>query len=295
MAIDIDKYRNQQKQTAADAVNNLKEAYAFISILTNMPYVECEEVDYNDQVHLFEQKEAAEKMQKELEEQGIRVRILELKTVEVQVPTNPQEPNGEQKKMYLNQVRQHLGTLPFLGVNAICFHSAEGQEACIEVKEVLPEGFEKKVRENPLYQPNLQLTGIYLMQEARKKKELVDQKHLREMDEEFSSNLVKSKLFLAVLPPEGKERDPKLELKECRLPYLKHQSGDIFFPVFTDVWEFQKYAKDKKTLRSIQIPFKELEKFWVKDAKAYMINPHGFALPLPKEMIPKLLKRFGVE
>ena len=259
MAIDIDKYRNQQKQTAADAVNNLKEAYAFISILTNMPYVECEEVDYNDQVHLFEQKEAAEKMQKELEEQGIRVRILELKTVEVQVPTNPQEPNGEQKKMYLNQVRQHLGTLPFLGVNAICFHSAEGQEACIEVKEVLPEDFEKKVRENPLYQPNLQLTGIYLMQEARKKKELVDQKHLREMDEEFSSNLVKSKLFLAVLPPEGKERDPKLELKECRLPYLKHQSGDIFFPVFTDVWEFQKYAKDKKTLRSIQIPFKELE------------------------------------
>lgn len=97
MAIDIDKYRNQQKQTAVNAVNavnNLKEAYAFISILTNMPYAECEEVDYNDQVHLFEQKEAAEKMQKELEEQGIRVRILELKTVEVQVPANPKEPEG---------------------------------------------------------------------------------------------------------------------------------------------------------------------------------------------------------
>lgn len=77
MAIDIDKYRNQQKQTAVNAVNNLKEAYAFISILTNMPYAECEEVDYNDQVHLFEKKETAEKMQKELEEQGIRVRILE--------------------------------------------------------------------------------------------------------------------------------------------------------------------------------------------------------------------------
>ena len=154
------------------------------------------------------------------------------------------------------------------------------------MKLKLPEGFEKKVSENPLYQPNLQLTGIYLMQEARKKKELIDQKHLREMDEEFSSNLVKSRLFLAVLPPEGKERDQKLELKECKLPYLKHQSGDIFFPVFTDVWEFQKYAKDKKNLRSIQIPFKDLEKFWVKDAKAYMINPHGFALPIPKDMVP---------
>ena len=28
MAIDIEKYRNQQKQTAADAVKDLREAYA---------------------------------------------------------------------------------------------------------------------------------------------------------------------------------------------------------------------------------------------------------------------------
>ena len=40
-------------------------------------------------------------------------------------------------------------------------------------------------------------------------------------------------------------------------------------------------------LRSIQIPFKDLTKFWVQDAKAYMINPLGFELPLSKEMIPK--------
>lgn len=295
MAIDIEKYRNQQKQTAADAVKDLREAYAFISLTTNMPYVECEEVDYNDQIHLFARKEDAESMQKELETKGDRVRILELKTVEIQVPADPKNPAGEKKTMYLNQVRQHLGTMPFIGVNAVCFHSAGGEETCIEIKEVLPDDFEKKVGENPLYQPNVQLTGLYLMQEARKKKELVDQKHLRELDEEFSANMVKAKLFLAVLPPEGKERDPKLELKECRLPYLKHQSGDIFFPVFTDVWEFQKYTKDKKNLRSIQIPFKDLTKFWVQDAKAYMINPLGFALPLSKEMIPKLLTKFGNE
>lgn len=39
MAIDIEKYRNQQKQMAADAVKDLREAYAFIS-LTNK-YAVC--------------------------------------------------------------------------------------------------------------------------------------------------------------------------------------------------------------------------------------------------------------
>lgn len=300
MAIDIDKYRNQmggaQKGTlsSADAVKNLKGGYVLISVLTNMPYVECEEENYNDQIHLFERKEDAESMQEDLAEDGRLVRIQELKMVEVEIPVKAEEPNGPKKKMYLNQVRQQLSTLPFLGINAICFHPAEKDACCVEMKDVLPDDFEKKVSENPLYQPNLQLTGLYLMQEARRKKEFVDRAHLQELDEEFSSNLAKSKLFLAVLPPEGKERDPKLELKECRLPYLKHQNGDNFFPVFTDVWEFQKYAKDKKNLRSIQVPFQQLHKFWIPDAKAYMINPFGFSLPISKEMLPRLLEKFGL-
>ena len=86
----------------------------------------------------------------------------------------------------------------------------------------------------------------------------------------------------------------KLNLAECKMPYLKHQSGDVFFPLFTDVWEYQKYAKNNKALRPIQIPFKDIPKFWVQDAKAYMINPLGFSLPLAKDMIPKILTRFGV-
>ena len=32
-----------------------------------------------------------------------------------------------------------------------------------------------------------------------------------------------------------------------------------------------------------------------KQAKAYMLNPMGFSIPLTKEMIPKLMKKFGLE
>ena len=273
-------------------VRNLQEAWVLYSPLTNMSYAECEEENYNDQIRLYAGREDAEADSKKLEEKGIRVTVRELKTVEVLVPVKAEHPDGEKKKLYLNQVRQYLSTLPFIGINAV-FYKPKGQEAkTLELCRLLPEDFEKKVGENALYQPNLQLTGLYLMQEARRKKEYVDKKQLQALDEEFSSNLVRSRLFLAVLPPKGQEKEQKIDLKTCQLPYLKHQSGDRFFPVFTDIWEFQKYTNGKKNLRPIQVPFSEISKFWVQDAKAYMINPMGSSIPITREMIPKILERF---
>lgn len=279
---------------AAKRIKELNRAYALFSPLTNMPYVECEEENFYDRVRLYASEDDAKKAAEELEEDGIRVQPKELKVQEIYVPANAKDPKGPKKKMYLNHVREHLGILPFMGVNAVGYCREGGEIETVELTDVLPEGFEEKVGKNPLYQPNLQLTGLYLMQEARRKKEFVDRKHLQELDEEFGSNLVKSRLFMAVLPPEGQEKEQKVNLKECQLPYLKHQNGDIFFPLFTDIWEYQKYAKGNKRLRPIQIPFADITKFWVKDAKAYMLNPMGMSLPLSKEMVPRLQERFGV-
>ena len=278
----------------AKKIKDLNKAYAMFSPLTNMPYVECEEENFYDRVRLYEDEEDAKKAAEELEDDGIRIQVRELKVQEIYVPVNAREPKGPKKKMYLNHVRQHIGILPFIGVNAVGYCPKGSELLTVELSGILPEGFEEKVGKNALYQPNLQLTGLYLMQEARRKKEWVDMKHLQELDEEFGSNLAKSRLFMAVLPPEGQEKEQKVNLKECRIPYLKHQNGDIFFPLFSDIWEYQKYAKGNKTLRPIQIPFADITKFWVNDAKAYMLNPVGMSLPLSKEMVPRLLQKFGV-
>lgn len=281
-------------EAAISEIKNLREACVLYSPLTNLSYVECEEENYNDQVRLYAVKTEAEAAAAELEKKGIRVTVREFKTVELQVPVKADRPNGEKRRLYLNQVRQYLGTLPFIGINAVCF-KAEGKEPCsIELTKLLPESFEEKAKESAMYQPNLQLTGLYLMQEARRKKEYVDRGQLQELDEEFSSNLVKSRLFVAVLVPEEQTKEQKIDWNKCRLPYLKHQNGDRFFPVFTDIWEYQKYVQGKKHIRPVQVPFKEISRFWVKDAKAYMINPMGYSLPLTKEMIPRILERFGV-
>ncbi|MCD8097059.1 MAG: SseB family protein [Lachnospiraceae bacterium] len=294
MAIDIEKYR-ERGLSRAEIVKNLKEAYTLVSPLTNMPYVECEKENYNDRTLLFASKATADRTAADYEDDGVRVNVKELRTVEIYAPVKGETAEPQRKKLYLNQVRQHLGILPFIGTNEVYYYPADGDAYAVPLRDLLPEGFEKKVAENPLYQPNLQLTGLYLMQEARRKKEWVDQRQLQALDEEFSSNLAKSRLFIALIPPEGKEKEQKLDLKECRLPYLKHQNGQTYFPLFTDVWEFQKYTKGKKNIRSIQVPFQDVLKFRSKDVGAYMLNPLGFSLPLSTEMIPRILQRFGVE
>lgn len=269
---------------------DLKEGYVLLSPLTNLPYMECEEEEFNDQVYLYADQAEAEAAVEAFKENDIRVVMHRLQTVEVQLPAKAGEAP---KKTYLNQLHQHFGILSYIGCNAVVYKPAGKEAQTIWLDDLLPEGFEEKVDKNAFYQPTLQLTGLYLMQEARKHKEKVDRKHLQELDEEFSANLAKSHLFLSVLPPKGHEKDEKLDLKECQMPYLRHQNGEIYFPLFTDVWEFQKYARGKQGLRLMQMPFQAVQNFWVKDAKAYMINPMGFAIPLTKELIPKLLERFG--
>ncbi len=281
------------KEDIIQEVKELKEGYALLSPLTNLPYMECEEEEFNDQVYLYADRTDAEAAAKAFGEKDILTVVQELKTVEVSLP--PRTDGQPGRKTYLNQVRQHLGTLSYIGCNAVVYQPSGGEPQTIWLDELLPEGFEEKVDKNAFYQPTLQLTGLYLMQEARKHKDKIDRKRLQELDEEFSANLAKSHLFLSVLAPKGHEKDEKLDLKECQMPYLKHQSGEIYFPLFTDVWEFQKYTRGKQGLRLVQMPFKAVQSFWVKDAKAYMINPMGFAVPLMKEMIPKLVERFGIE
>lgn len=281
-------------QELAKVINHLQKAYLLVSQFTNLPYVECEQENYNDQALLFESEQEAKEAAGKLSEAENRVKVQELKAVEVLVPADPKKPEGPKKKMFLNQVRQQLGVLPYMGVNAVGYKASGKETKCVELEEILPEDYEKKIAQNPLYQPNLQLTGIYLMQQARKKKEAIDRKQLVELDEEFGSNLVKAKLFVVVTPPEGHEKDPQLNLKECKLPFLRQPDGNSFFPLFTDIWECQKYIKNNKNFRPIQVPFQDISKFWVQEARAYIINPVGFSIPIAREQVPKLLEKFGV-
>ena len=76
--------------------------------------------------------------------------------------------------------------------------------------------------------------------------------------------------------------------KKINIPYLKNKEGQILQPVFSDVMEFEKFAKGKK-FRLAKIPFDKLPEILINQAEAMVFNPMGFNLILNKEQFKKIL------
>ena len=134
----------------------------------------------------------------------------------------------------------------------------------------------------------LELSGIYFMQELRRGVEMEEKENLRELEEETAANLVKSRYLVAVNKPE-EGQDPK----NVQVPYIKTQNGDIYQPIFSDAEEFRKFNKEKK-FTGMLVTFENLEKVIIPVAKGVAVNPQGFNLVLPKEKIGAMRQRFGL-
>ena len=64
----------------------------------------------------------------------------------------------------------------------------------------------------------------------------------------------------------------------------------MYQAIFTDGYELQRFDP-KKRLRPVVVKFDDLEKFLVKDAKGFLLNPTSTALPLRREQLPAFKKR----
>lgn len=135
--------------------------------------------------------------------------------------------------------------------------------------------------------PQLQLCGIYFMQEFRRGGKIEEKENLVELEEELAANLVKSRFLLAVQKKE--ENSP--ENKNVQVPYIKNKEGDVFQPVFTDPEEFRKFNRENK-LQALLVSFDNLEKLIIPVAKGIVVNPQGFNLIVPKDNLKNLKKRF---
>ena len=80
------------------------------------------------------------------------------------------------------------------------------------------------------------------------------------------------------------EEDPS----KVNVPYLKNKDGKILQPVFSDVMEYEKFARGKK-LRIVKIPFAKLSEIMIPSAEAMVINPMGCHLILNKEQLTKIV------
>lgn len=278
----------QENMELSKRIFSLDEAYAIRSGCTNMPYVQCSEKTVNDQVFLFEDEAQAKEFCAAWQDKAGPL---------LPVPLHTRPVPGVQGRA-VSEVRRFLASLPTLDVDVVCFRGREMEEGqeCY-VSDILPAGFTQKLTGGGMYNPLLQLTGIFFCQAARLPREKQDPEELRLAEEEFSANLVKSSLFLAVLPPEGQEVGEnlaKIPLAKCRFPFVKNKKGQVLMPVFTDIAELQKYAQGRR-MAAMRVAFTRLHNYILKDAESCLINPAGFALALPKKQLEPLAMRFGLK
>ena len=228
---------------------------------TRLPYVTCGEETYNDQVWFFADEESVKEFgKKKLEE---KVLLMGMKYEKKDFP-----------RMY--------GLMFAIGANSVIWNNGT-EEIEIDLERIVrkPDLSQIEPAKRPLINSTLQLSGIYFMQELRRPVAKEEHKNLRELEEELIVNLKKSQFLVAM---EVDKENPK----KINVPYLKNKEGQILQPVFSDVMEYEKFARGKK-FRLAKIPFAKLPEILNTQAEAMVFNPLGFNLILNKEQFKKIL------
>lgn len=250
--------------SVAAAVKELQTREKFFvaySQVTNLPYVTCDEESFNDQVWVF----ATEEEIKEFGKKKLEDKIL-LAGMRYEKKDFP----------------RFYGTLYAIGVNSVIWNDG-AEKVEVELEKIAKQADMSKVEpaKRPLFNPSLQLSAIYFMQELRRPVEMSQRQNMQELEEEVLANLCKSEFLLAM------DVDPK-DPKKINIPFVKDKKGNILQPIFTDVMEFEKFVRGKK-LRMAKVPFEKLPGILAQQAKAIVVNPLGFNLVLNKEQIEKII------
>ena len=259
---------NTEKLNIMKRIHGLDEVYVPFFNGTRRPFLTCDQESFNDQAWVFESKEELEeKFRPYLEKK------YSLSTAKIE------------KKRFL----QFYASLFTLGVNEIVITEKGNKETAFAIEEIIkiPEYSDKAEKGKPFYNPQLQLTAIYFLQELRRMIAAKEKCDLSELEEEMSVNLVKSKFIF----PIEKQEVQKDQVKSC---CMKDKNGNVFQPVFSDILEFQNFNREGK-FTGLTIEFKNLAKIVNQAAKGIIINPAGFNLVVFKEQFEGLLKKYGPE
>ena len=250
-------------EEAVQALKTRDMLFVAYSQATKLPYVTCDEESYNDQAWIFATEEGVKEFgKKKLEE---KILLLGMRYEKKDFP-----------KLY--------GSLYSIGVNSVVWVE-NGEQTEVELSSIVKQADFSKMEpaKRPLFNPTLQLSGIYFMQELRRPIEKEKKTGMRELEEELIANIVKSEFLVAM------DKDPE-NPEKVNIPYLKNKKEEILQPAFSDVIELEKFARGKK-LRAVKVPFAKLPELLMPQAKAVAINPMSINLILDKEILNKIIKR----
>ena len=257
-------------------LQKLEHIFMIFSQYTKMPYVECNPETYDDQIHIFSDQEDVQAFAKEYTEKKILLMA---------------------KQFPKTHVAGVLTSMYALGVNAVVFHH-NGTVAHLQLDQIVkrPANMEELLQKKPpVMNPTLMLSAMYFLEELCRPVEH-DKVQLRELEEEVIANLVRSDYIVAVVHADPNQKlDPTQKDQPKAINFLKDKDGQIFMPVFSDTSEFQKFYRDKvKEVAMLVMPFRQLSKHLMKDAKGLALNPGGFNLQIGREQLDKIMSTYYV-
>lgn len=254
-------------------IQSRKKLFAVYCAATNEPLLICDPLTFSDQVWLFEDEQLLQGFAKPyLEEKKLLLRGVELKNTDF---------------------LKFFSSLFLLGANEIVYVDA-GAKTAVSLESIVkrPDYSKLKPEQVPISNPNLVLTGLYFLQEAHRQVPPEEKEGLQEKQEELFANMVKARYIIPVKLNDGPGTvQEKIKNNRYGFPILKDKKENAWQPAFTDVGEFERFAKGKG-LGAFGIPFAHLAKALSKDCKGFMLNPNGFKILMERALLEQLPKRF---
>lgn len=238
---------------------------------TNQPFVTCDKETFNDQIWVFTSEEQAKAFGEKYLQEKIPLIIV---------------------RMENKQLLGFYSSLYALGINEIVLVDGDTQTKLPLEKLVRKPDYSKLPKEkHPLTNPQLQLTGIYFMQELRRQIPMEEKKNLKELEEEMVVNLVRSNFLVAL--EIGGDKAAK-DGSNVKIPCVKSKDGKMYQPLFTDMGEFNKFNGAQK-FRASMVPFAQVSKIMGSNVEGLVVNPQGVNIVILRERLNLIQNRFSGE
>lgn len=256
-------------------IQNLDELFILFCTATKSPFLICDEETFDDEVFVFSNEDDAKREAEKFGAKKYPVAII---------------------KVVKQQINAYISSLHFYGVNAIVFFTGEEKNVIpLEQFSKKPDIEKLKSDKVPRVNPDLQITSVYFLQEARRKTERTPEegKKLIEMEEEMAVNLFRSRFIVALHNPGMNSKNLQNKYLKLKVVTIKTKEGDVYMPCFTDLNEFSRFNAANNNLKYnlMALPYEKLRDF-CKDAKGVVVNPNGFNLVLNDKSFERLNKLY---
>lgn len=248
-------------------IPQLEKLFVVFNVGTRLPFVTCGDEDFTDRIWTFVEEEKAKHY--------VDVRRENFQDILAVV------------KVEADNMLPFFTSLFYYGIDTIMFQEEENLTVIPLNKLVkCPDFSDVPEEKRPLVNPQMQLSGMYFMQEMNRRER--NAQALREYEEEMAVNIVRSRFLM---PHELEGDAPLPDGSNIRIPCVTNKEGQMFQPIFTDFQELAKFDREKK-YRIAVIEFTKIGQAMGREVKGIVINPMGLNIILLGDKIPALIERF---